>query len=85
MRQYVDVAGAYGINPFELTPSQLHYLYQGIPRTMAKREMWTRTGRSSLSEDRVYNLAMAIDEDEDKAQKQVAKFIINESKKATRR
>ena len=52
---------------------------------MAKREMWTRTGRSSLSEDRVYNLAMAIDEDEDKAQKQVAKFIINESKKATRR
>lgn len=85
MRQYVDVAGVYGINPFDLTPSQLYYLHQGIPRTMAKRELWTRTGRASLSEDRIYHLAYAIDEDEDKAQKQVANFIISESKRTSRK
>ena len=80
LRQHVDVAGIYGINPFELTPSQLHYLYSGIPRVTARREMFERISRSKLTEDRVYNLHMAIHEDEDKAQQEVAKFIIHSAR-----
>tara|TARA_R110000824_G_scaffold327510_1_gene514339 strand:+ start:1230 stop:1376 length:147 start_codon:yes stop_codon:yes gene_type:complete len=47
--------------------------------------MWLRGGRSSLTEDRVFALSYAINEDDNKAQKQVAQFIIDESKRASKR
>lgn len=71
----------YGINPFELTPSQIKLLQMGIPRVLAKREMLDRNARSSMDEDRLHRLVYDIYEDEDKANKAVANFVINKAKR----
>jgi hypothetical protein len=54
----------------------------GIPRVLAKREMLERNSRASMDEDRLYRLIYDIYEDEDKASKAVASFVINKAKKS---
>tara|TARA_R110002020_G_scaffold387914_1_gene598640 strand:+ start:548 stop:733 length:186 start_codon:yes stop_codon:yes gene_type:complete len=59
-------------------------MFLGIPRVLAQRELEIRAGRSRLTEERVYNLVYDITEDENRAQKEVAQFIIEESKRKSR-
>ena len=83
VRYQIDVAAAYGINPWELTPSQLHYMYLGIPKVKAQKELLIRSALSHLTENKVYNLVYAITENEDLAQKEVARHILETSKEKT--
>lgn len=53
----------------------------GIPRVLAKREMLDRNARSAMDEDRLHRLVYDIYEDEDKANKAVANFVINKAKR----
>lgn len=53
----------------------------GVPRTLAKREMLERNCRSQMDEERLYNIIYNMYEDDDKANKAVADFIIHKSKR----
>lgn len=53
----------------------------GIPRTLAKREMLDRNSRSKMDEERLYDIIYNMYEDEDRANKAVADFIIHKSKR----
>ena len=83
VRYQIEVAAAYGINPWELTPSQLHYMYLSIPKVKAQKELVIRAALGELSESKVYNLVYALTEDEDIAQQEVAKHILETSKRKT--
>jgi len=53
----------------------------GIPRTLAKREMLERNCRSQMDEERLYNIIYNMYEDDNKATKAVADFLIHKSKR----
>jgi len=60
---------------------QLRILQMGIPRTLAKREMLERNCRSQMDEERLYNIIYNMYEDDNKATKAVADFLIHKSKR----
>jgi len=58
----------------------LHYLYLGIPRIQAKRELHLRNSESELTRDRVYNIMYAMTDNEDKAERVSSEFAISKSR-----
>tara|TARA_R100001086_G_scaffold248981_2_gene187274 strand:+ start:7199 stop:7390 length:192 start_codon:yes stop_codon:yes gene_type:complete len=58
-------------------------MYLAIPKVKAQKELVIRAALAELSETKVYNLVYALTEDEDIAQKEVAKHILETSKRKT--
>ena len=58
-------------------------MYLSIPKVKAQKELVIRGALAELSESKVYNLVYALTEDEDTAQQEVAKHILETSKRKT--
>ena len=80
---YADIASTYGINPFDLSHEQLLMLHFCIPTITAKQEVTTRSARSELTPDRLFELVYTITGDADLADRKRAWRQINQLKQKT--
>lgn len=72
----MSVAEVFGINPFNLTESQLGFLHLQMAESLARKELRQRSFKSELTPNHLYNLVLMSTEDQDLAEKHRADYIM---------